>query len=424
MQVSRIKIMNFMGIESLEFKAGQFVAFTGRNGSGKTSGLEAIKTAIGSGHDASVVRNGKEEAVVELGIDDGSMIRARVTESGTTREIRDQSGKKVSAPASVLKTLVDSLSVNPIEFLFAKPERRAQIILEAMPLQVDLDRMEAITGTIPKATGHALDVIRAERKRIYDERTETNGAAKGKRSTIVQLQAAISSEHEGVSQQSEEELRAQLEAVQEAKFAEIQRINSKLAQISEVIIGEIAALEAQIAEKKAKLSEQSAKANGAREMAEAKAQADSAEIRAELKVIESSREAAIRERQTRETIKAMDLEASRLESISVTQTLILGQLDEYISELTSSLPIHGVEIIEGVVKVDGVPFDRVNTARKIEIAVEIAKLRPGKLGLICVDGIEALDEDAFEQFKERAISSGIQMVVTRVSSNGFQAECE
>ena len=56
MQVLKIKIMNFMGIDSLEFNAGKFVAFSGRNWSRKTSGLEAIKTALGGGHDASVIR--------------------------------------------------------------------------------------------------------------------------------------------------------------------------------------------------------------------------------------------------------------------------------------------------------------------------------------------------------------------------------
>ena len=42
----------------------------------------------------------------------------------------------------------------------------------------------------------------------------------------------------------------------------------------------------------------------------------------------------------------------------------------------------GLEIRKGQVLVDGVPFERVNRARQIEIAVKVAQLRAGNIGLI------------------------------------------
>jgi DNA repair exonuclease SbcCD ATPase subunit len=72
MHISKVKITNILGIDELEFQPGQFNAFTGGNGSGKTSALEAIKAALKGGHDATLLRNGADKGEVVLVLDDGS----------------------------------------------------------------------------------------------------------------------------------------------------------------------------------------------------------------------------------------------------------------------------------------------------------------------------------------------------------------
>ena len=71
MHIQHIKISNILGIRELEFKAGQFVEVTGRNGQGKTSLLEAIKAATQGGHDATLLRKGAEKGEVVLVLDSG-----------------------------------------------------------------------------------------------------------------------------------------------------------------------------------------------------------------------------------------------------------------------------------------------------------------------------------------------------------------
>ena len=83
--------------------------------------------------------------------------------------------------------------------------------------------------------------------------------------------------------------------------------------------------------------------------------------------------------------------------------------------MTSSFPIKGLEIIGGEVHYEGIHFDQLNTAKRINLAVELAALRAGSLGVICVDGCEALDEETFGKLVEVCHERNLQMICTRVA---------
>ena len=44
--------------------------------------------------------------------------------------------------------------------------------------------------------------------------------------------------------------------------------------------------------------------------------------------------------------------------------------------------------------------------------------------MCCVDGIELLDSATFDAFRERAIDSGLQLFVSRVSDHDFQVKTD
>ncbi|CAH1654942.1 Exonuclease SbcC [Hyphomicrobiales bacterium] len=60
MKIHHIRISNILGVDQLEFEAGQFNEISGQNGTGKTSVLEAIKSVTQTGHDATLLRKGAE----------------------------------------------------------------------------------------------------------------------------------------------------------------------------------------------------------------------------------------------------------------------------------------------------------------------------------------------------------------------------
>lgn len=438
MKIAHLKITNVLGIDSLEFSPAGFTAITGPNGVGKTSILEAIKSATGQGHDATLLRKGAEKGEIVLVLDDGTEIQQRITPTTTTRNVvRD--GKKLTKPGEVIKALTDALSVNPVEFLTARKQDRVKVLLESMPLTADTAKLTEITGIPVEASGaHALHVIDAVRQQVYDDRTGTNRAIREKEATINQLRAAMPEAPGGVDG-DEDELRAKLEQAQAARDAEVKRIDDKLAGIKAESAAKIQALKdeaqakidairAELAQaleaERAALADTEAKASRVRQKAVDTFAATAQPLQAAIAAIRANRDAAAKRKATLETIARMETELAELEADSRRQTQALADLDRYKSDLLSSLPIPGLEVRDGEVFRDGVPFDRLNTAQRVRIAFEIAKLRAGELRLICLDGMELLDEDSLAELRSQAEQADVQLFVTRVQGKEFAVETE
>lgn len=426
MQISQIKIQNILGITELEFTPQGFTTIQGPNGTGKTSVLEAIKAALSQGHDATLLRNGAEKGEIVLVLDDGTEIAKTVTESGSNTAIR-RDGKKIARPAETIKALTDMLSVNPIDFLLAKPKDRVRVLLEAMPLEADAGHLEEIAGVPVRAMPgvHALHVIDQVYQQVYDERTGTNRAVKEKTATINQLEAAIPPDAQGI-EGDENELQGRINAAADNRDETLGKIAAKLDKLAftaHAAISEIRAkAQAEIDNISAALNEQKEKAAAAREKAKTTYAETVAPLTSQIDFIRRDREAAGRRKQTLETIGNLRTELETLTADATRQTQALDALNNYKAELLSSLPIPGVEVRDGELYRNGVVFDRLNTAQKVEIAVELAKLRAADLGVVCVDGLELLDSSTFEAFRDSALESKLQLFVTRVGDNNFSIE--
>lgn len=463
MHISQIKINSILGIKSLEFEAGQFTEVSGKNGQGKTSVLEAIKSVIQpSGHDATLLRTGEEKGEVVLVLDDGMQLSKRVTENSSPLDVRDADGAKVSKPAEVIKRLSDALSVNPVEFLHVSKKDRVKVLLETMPINLDVEKLAKLARIKVTAQEglHALGVIELTRKQVYDDRTGTNRAVKEKDATINQLRLAMP-DVPGDAVGNEDELRAQVEAATAAKDAELERIRGKLdgirldnqskinsiktatqAQIDEIrtetqrLIDEIkTAAQGQVDAINAKSGTDIAaietaerdieqKASQQRELTSQRHTDAVAPLNQTLESIKTNRSAHAKREQALDTIAKMEKELDDLTLDAANQTKSLEDIDQYKSDLLQSLPIPGLEVKDGEIFRHGVQFDRLNTAQQVGIAVEIAKLRAGELNVVCVDGLELLDSAAFEAFKEQVLGSGLQLIVSRVSDEEFQVKTE
>lgn len=432
MRIQHLKISNILGVEELEFDAGQFNEVSGPNGVGKTSVLEAVKAALGQGHDATLLRKGAEQGEVVLVLDDGTAIRRRVKASTSDTQVR-QGGKLLTKPGTVLAGLIDALSVNPVDFLRATKKDRARVLLEAMPIKADRARLHAITGldVVNAEDRHGLEVIDAVRREVYDARTGTNRAVTEKESTISQLTAAMPDAPAGV-EGDEGSYQAQIDAATEKRDAEYRRIDTKLTGLEtqhgariQAIRDELqAAIEKLRADAQAQIdaamtSHQSVRdaAGRQRAMTTQAWNETTAPLRAAQAAIATNRDAAAKRRVAQETIATMAAELHVLADTEAKQTQALQQIDAYKAELLSQLPIPGVEVVAGEITRDGIPFDRLNTAQQVSIAVEIAKLRAGALGVVCVDGIELLNTESYEAFRAQALASGLQMFVSRVTDD-------
>lgn len=432
MKIAHIKITNILGIDHLEFSPDGFNQILGPNGAGKSSVLEAIKAATGQGHDATLLRKGADKGEIVLVLDDGTEIKQRMTANTTTRDVV-QDGKKVTKPGAIIKALTDVLSVNPVEFLTARKQDRVQVLLESMPIELDAERLSKISGVdVQAGNGHALQIIERVRQTVYEDRTGTNRAVREKDATINQLRVALPDAPGGV-EGNEDELRAKIQAAQETMQAEHQRIDTKLAgmkvenaesisALRQAAQVKIDAINKELAEAieglRSHMTDNEAKAGRVRQKATDTCTATLQPLRAALDAIVANREAAAKRQATIETIKQMEADLDELQKDAERQTKALEAIEAYKAELLKNLPIPGIEVIDGELFRDGVPFDRLNTAQRVGIAFEIAKLRAGDLRLVCLDGMELLDAESLEAMRQQAESGDVQVFLTRVQEAG------
>lgn len=436
-RIAKLKIENILGIQNLSFEpATGFNEITGPNGSGKTSVLEAIKAATGAGHDATLLRKGAEEGEIVLVLDDPSQteIRRRVREEKTDTEVR-RDGRKVNSPVAQVKALTDMIGVNPVDFLRAPKKDRVRVLLESMPLEADSDRLSELAGMPLKISEgtHALQAIESVHKQIFDERTGVNRALKEKAGTIKQLTEAMPDAPGGV-EGDEDSLTQQLETARVSRDSELERIRIKLGGIQKDNADAIqtlrdeaqakidaikAELEQAVEAKRAEAAHIEAKANLQRDRTKARFDEAAEPINAALAAIRSNRDVAAKREQQKKLIEQMRDDLDELTEEAANLTAALDGIEAYKSELLSSLPIDGLEVRDGEIFRHGVALDRINTAGQVKIAIEVAKLRAGELGVMCVDGIELLDSEAYQQLKDQTANSDIQMFVARVDDGEF-----
>lgn len=459
MKISKIKISNILGIADLEITPEGFTEISGQNGEGKTSVLEALKSVFqGGGHDATLLRKGEDKGEIVVILDDGIEITKRVNQ--TTSPVTVKIGEdKIKKPTDFLKGLTDILSVNPVDFLRAPKKDRMRVLLDTMPITINPAYLEQVSGIAVQDADpqNGLAVIDFVRKQVFDDRTGTNRAVKEKEATINQLKQAMPDAPSGMVEGTEDELRSQLETLNTGREKEMGRIRDKLDAISAEKMNTILTLnneeqakihdikaeaQAQIDAIKEAVAKQVAEVNRLtknatdavhqslddiktkaaiqRERTQAKYIEEVEPIKASIAAITDNRSLIAKREQAMGTIKKMEEELVTLTLDADQQSESIKLIDEYKNQLLESLPIRGLEVVQGDIYRDGVQFDRLNTAQQVDIAVEIAKLRAGNLKICCVDGIELLDSAAFEAFKQKALESGLQLFVSKVSDAPFK----
>ena len=445
MKVVSVKIHNILGIEDFEITPKEINRFEGKNATGKTSTLEAIKAALKGGHDATLLRNGAEEGQVVILLDDGLEIKKTITGEKTDLSVKyPRSGVKVDKPQTHLNALIDALSINPVEFLNAPAGKRAEYLLQAMPLKVTAADLKGIYDYIPDPKEHAFTILAAVDKLIYDERTGVNRLKDEKRKTAKQLGETLPLEEDPtdwaklVADTTNElaEVKSALKSAKESLDASHQGIlntierdrKDAVQKITDEYNERLKALDAWRSEEnakvmqaeKARIEEEAEKDKVAREQINARLATRIENLSAGLAEAQTKAKAQTVFNNTRKMIAQHEDEALKHETDSDALTARLEALDKLRLKILSNLPIPGVTVENGQVMKDGVVYDRLNTASQIDIAVAIAKIRAKELGIVCVDGLECLDEENFQAFETAMQGSGLQCFITRVTNTPME----
>ena len=465
-RISSITVENVLGIERLEVRPGTVTLVSGRNGAGKTSFLEAIRALMRGGHDASLLRRGAEKGLVRFVREDGVELTKRITPERSPLDVRIPGAGKVSQGQAVVDSMVDELAIDPLALITAKPKDRAKFALDLIDVELPDEAIAEATGhPVPKFRGSALERIAVAREVLYDERTAVNRVAKENRSTVARLRETLpSAEEEAPDLESLRAERAALassraeaetgataervrcekaaakkradavEAIKTNAQAELDAIREEAAERIRTIERERdAALERvkdrarEEAEKRAweERAAVAGAAEGERIAIEAAASAFGSRIPELDKAITQAEERAkehARAEKTREILADAEAAAEKGEADSKALSGAIERLDALKVSLLARLPIPGLEARPDDLYLDGIAYERLNTAKQIELSVRLAALRAGNSGLVVVDHGEALDSASREALKAAADACGIQLLVAIVSDGPLTVE--
>lgn len=416
-RIKEIEITNILGTKHCSFAPGTLTVISGRNGEGKSSILETLKQLFAGGHDANLLRRGAKLGEAKIALDDGTLIRMRVSSRGTTYEITDAAGNEVKAPRTFIEELGDSLSVDPARLLLAKPKDLAGILLEVMPLSFSREELQEAVGEETWAVNQDmnLDQVTELRRQIYETRTTANRQAKEAQATAKSLRGSLDQESEGTDWAVRvKELRDLLAEAKQSREADIKTIEREMRE-------RIDAIKAQ-AQRDIEAAQKEAAAK--RGDKDAEYEPDLLKIQEALATAEERQRNKDRAEGIRLSLAQFEKTAKDAEREADNFSRAIEALDELKQQKLANLPIPGLEVRDGQTYADGIPFERVNLAERTKLAFQICALRAGKLPFLILDEAENFDSATWEAFKEGAKESGFQVLAARVSDGPLNIETE
>lgn len=432
MRVTHVKISNFLGLEELEFSPGALTVIEGANGSGKTSTLEAFRTLAG-GHDASLIRKGATQSEIVLVLDNGKKtITRRVNAEKSPVKVTGPIGAPPdpTPPQRQLNSLFDTLGLNPVQLLTADKKGVVRYLLEMVPVAVGVAELkEAIgEGWTPRAgmdARNGFEVVDGLSKEFEAERTGVNRELKAKLSTVDQMTQALPPAAE--DGESVLEIMAERDALDLGEKSALKPVDVKhratVADIESKRDAQVEELrrQAQVVKDEAAAAIRQADKDAETERAAVTARNATfrSELAARLATAQERERQEQRAAQARETIAKLRAEAEQLADQAQGTQAALDGLAALRLKLLQRLPVPGLEIRDGELYFEGIAFERVNTAKRVKVAIRLAIERAvakaAGVPLIVVDGLECLDDATFAAFLEVAPETGAQLICSRVS---------
>jgi len=418
MQVANIQIRNILGIKTLEFKPGKITVISGKNKAGKTSFLEALKGAVGGGHDGKLLRNGADEGEIVLVFDNGEKLSKKMTADKSKMTFEDAEGKKMKIGATYLKDIIDPVGLNPIQILTADPKARIKMLLNSVPMEMPVDEIKFISGLDrTDKDGHPLTVIEVIRKDIFEERAFVNKEAANLESVVDEMRKTIPFQEDKKDWAVEVgTLRTQKEKLVKSHDEDVTKTKTDtydlICKLEKSANEEISVLKETLAENIEKARSEYQEFLDRRRL-----EYDEEAHPLIEKIMEADQNSKNQHKISGavEFVEKKGAEIKMLEKDAQGKTDQIRDLDKLKGELMENLPVKDLKVFDGDIYIEDIPFDTLNEAAKIRFCLMIAGLRKTKLPLVCVDGLEALDEEVFKIFKEEAEKTDMQFFVTRVS---------
>lgn len=457
MKIISLTAENFKRLTAVEIKPdGNMVVLSGKNASGKTSVLDAMWAAIGGAShiQSAPIRRGATEARIRLDL--GEMVVTRTFKAGegattTSIKVENADGFRASSPQRMLDGLLGALTFDPLNFTRMQPREQFDALRRFVP---DVD----------------FDAIDKANKTDFEKRTDVNRQAKHARAAAEQIavpsglpsefvdEDALTKELAGAAEHNAgietrktrrtaaadrmAELRSLATQTREGVTAAVNKVAVTFDRASTELGEEIKRLEKLLADTRLRL-EGNIKARQAAMDAETANQAGIADqagreadgIQTQLDGAEPLPDpidtAALTERMAdarriNDGIRQRNLRARQIENIEALEKQSKA-LTEAIEGRTkakaeaiagAALPVPGLGFGDGVVTLNGVPFDQASDAEQLRTSIAIAMASNPKLRVIRVRDGSLLDDDGMRLLAEMADAADCQVWMERVDGSG------
>lgn len=409
LRIESIKITRFRGIEQADIKPKNLTLVRGTNGAGKSSFEDAILDVFQGGNHPENIRHGCQAAVTELKLNDGRTLMKRQTAKGQTTTVLDANGVELPKAMEIIKGLANGPSLQPEEFINAKPAERIAWLVGALGLYFDaadivscLPKLleSAGGGPQPEVEQYLLQYLMptsdlrgldAFRKRIYDDRTAINRAAESQEKEV----KVISDGLPEVSGDGTEEA---------ATIAKL-RMDLKLHNEGERSDAEVVRAEAQ---KKIDAIKRDMEA----ELSVARGEAEAGRLQFEKSIASLTDKLSAHQRAAgaRKLIAEKSNQAAQNRMAGDNCTAILEAIAAAKARKLAQIPVPDLTIRGEDLYLGETPFDSLSTGEKIQLASEICTLAPGKLGLVVLDEVNRIADDKLPEFLQSWKDSGLQVI--------------
>lgn len=417
--IQKLSIRNFLGIKQVEITPdGKLNVITGTNGSGKTSILKAIEAAFKGriGKDVKTVHIGEDKAeiLVEL---DNMVIEKTITNSGNKTKIT-KDGMVVPKPQDFLDGIIGDFSFNPIEFANLKESQKTEYLLKLLNINITQSEIEQILGVKleKQFDSIGLKLIDEVHSYLYEKRKEVNlqrtTLDKYINESLDKLVVVNFNENEynNIVQEKNELYNAkQQQSVNRTnhqhKLQKLDNINQQIEELKKklaLLEDEKTGLTVEIQNFADDITDYESKLN---------------EIDALLNVmIEQKSKFEQRKSIENESTKLHELTAKHKRLDELTNMCATGIREKIMRE--AKLPINGLSYVDGNFLIDGKNFDNLSGRERLVVSLQIAKSLNKDFKIICIDGAEALDKEAFEELKNEINKEEYQYFITNVHSDG------
>lgn len=468
MKITKLYIKNLYGIS--EFNCdGSNIELDGKNGSGKTSVIDAIRFALTNRSGRKyIVRNGENEGEILIETDNGLRINRKARTNQADYKSVKKDGHEIGSPEAFLKDLFSPLQLSPVEFMQMPEREQNRILLDMIDYEWNISTIRDWFGEVPAWVDYDQNIlgvladIQSEKGEYFQRRQDINRDIRNKKAFIDEIEASLPPDYnagewefknvgdmyrkiEQIRKKNEEIDAAQrmidgqagrirkMEAEKEISLASLDQefsrketvLREMIAKLEEQVLSakkELAGLaerkqdryDAVMKDYEAKVSRDTAGMLEAQQTAQQEKE-DTAPLLSQAAYIEKMK-SFVNEFRRMESLKR---DVEDLENLSGSLTAKIEKARSLPGEIleASNIPVRGLTVKDGIPLINGLPISNLSEGEKLDLCIDVAIQKPNGMQMILIDGVEKLSTGMREELYRKCREKGLQFIATRTTDD-------